>query len=468
MKFLLLLLTFLLGIQTPTEKWYFAWRDQTVIAFTASGETRPLASFDLEFARGYRLSATSALVTLYTDHEAQGLAIVTPDGVTSLRGEIDLEWIDRQGFDVLAYEHPYVVVTPNNCGFQWCRFGRPVWLVNIDALTIEVIADHVFVDSPQPLGLSGHLLRYARREYQDSFPWTLWERDLRTGQERSFYQFSSPIEDFAWPISLRTDNTGEFWYHSEPTVITAGEHPEFWRRLIRSDGSIEILDHIPEGEIPKYVWTLAGENILQQAIGCTRACRLDIRAASGGEWQTFTLSDNAYFEFVYPLSDGRVLARQYSGVIWILRESGAPLRMGVAHTLSPDFRWLLTAHDLSDLPTTYRVWDVQNERVVLEGIVTGGIDITYYEGGFLIDQYSLGMGQVIRTAARQGDEDPPPLLLYSHADGKTFEPPQSHYFDVLSDGSLLESRYQDGIYRVDLESGAETQILAAANVINLR
>jgi hypothetical protein len=465
MKSLFFLLILVFGIRAQSEKWYFAWRDQTPIAFTASGETRVLGEFDAEYARGFRLSDASALVGLYTGYDIHALAYLTPDGFTLLRGAVDLELLGSQDFEMLAYEHPYVVIMPNDCHFQWCQYSRPLWVANVNAGTVEMIALHVYGYTRQSLGLSGHLLRYARRKQATDTHWTVWERDLETGEERAFYDFISPMgREFPWPIALNADSSGEFWLHQEPAAFSGGE--EFWRRLIRSDGSIEILDHIPAGEIPQYTWTLADDWLLRQRIECTRACQLEARPVSGGEWQSFSISDNGYFEFIQPLGEGRALALQVNAITWILRASGPPLPLGRAHEISPDFKWLLTVHDPSDLPSTYRVWDVQNERVALEGVVKEGIRAAYYDGGFLIEQFSLGMGQTILTAARQ--EDPLPILLYRYLDGKTFGLQYSNYFDVLPDGSLLESRYEDGIYRLDLEGGAETLLVPEAQVVNLR
>jgi hypothetical protein len=465
-------LVFLLVVVIPVngsqydEKWYFGHNSDGVIAFTADGEMRLILETigSVEFIGRYRLGTSEALVTVTRDHRAEGLSYFTSEMAVPLEGDVDLTLLEAQGMDILAYQHPYIVIKPKGCRF-YCEWSQSVWLANLDTGHLEEIAPYVFIGEPQPLGMDSRYLRYAARSAPDVLRWELFERDLTTGEVRQFYRFSN-----SYPSTLRANPTGEYWFYHYPTIITAGERPESFSFLICADGSVETLEHMPEGIWSEIGWDMVGDAVMQWTQPCDTDCWLELRPVAGGTAQRFALPEPEYAEVVWHIDDDRILVEQ-DEVFWLLNASGANLRLGMnkegfGSVLSPDGQWLFTVDDNEALPSTFSLWNLHREQIVLVGFIEEGFSLDLLERGVFIHEFTLGMGDTIGFAKRA--QDSLGVTLYRYSDDAVFTlPSDAYYFDVLADGDILLSRYREGIYRLNPDADEERLLLDGVEALQL-
>jgi hypothetical protein len=157
-------------------------------------------------------------------------------------------------------------------------------------------------------------------------------------------------------------------------------------------------------------------------------------------------------------------------VYWLLHASGEYARLGMTIygpelALSPDGQWLFTLED-RETPTTFRLWNLQREEVVLEAPLEEGYSLDYLEHGVFIHEFTLGMGDNAGFAKRAQDSFG--VTLYRYRDGAVFSlSSDAYYFDVLADGTILESYSQDGIYRLNLEADEERLLLDGVTALYL-
>lgn len=481
------------------DLWYWAVRDATgeLISFSSDGRTKVLTRLEhpSDWIAGQRLDAAMALLMLFPRASTHlRLFILTPNAAHPL--DIDPEQLylsSRQRFDFVA---------GNGFRFQRLDEGRLVLHLQRDSylsfplrllidlrtfrvvplfeqdikqweekrlawvtsrLTVNEVGLHRFADH-------GKTLRYI--EYsEDGVMLTLRERDMLTGQERTFHTTSD--NDYA--VIANQDGSRWLYYRrdwSDVLLVTVGQAAAAAPVAIQTDLNLcrpsasiysdDILVH----DGCDTLWESGGDTFVSSAY-CRNDCVLrrfpdadliDVLTDPAQPSVEYRMPATAVIDRhqAYRIDARRLLIFTTVGQYWILDAEKGPRLAGylvwhVGRQLSPDRRWLVV-NRRSEIDQDYALLDVEREELVLERRRGGGfVSIFYLETGIILNDDP-------RRASRS--------VLYRFEDGATLSLPPARYFAMLPDRSLLYES-DGGIYRFDPERSLAVPILHEVSLIAL-
>lgn len=429
------------------EQWYFGVSVEEEVgalsAFNLHGDQRVLIDGGVNVGFSVRLGPQLALAVLEVDGE-RGIYRLTPDEATPLIPTFEM---DEALIPViyLAYHHPYLVGTPSG-GAE-----SPFLLFDLESNTIDRLSGlgWSYAGVEPKFSADGRVLRYLTwdpTEYDSYFDalWTLWERDLETGQERALHQLADVF------IGAHSDRYGERWLHSQKDSETDIRTYTFYY----ADGSSEVLAEIhEEDDQPTTKYLLYDDRLLEYATPCELNCQMVFTPLEGGEPVILNLPVITYDSFL-PFSwvDAEHLAIRLDEEVWLLGSDDTFTLLGFTTTsifggfrFSPDGRFVVVA-DARNHPEHYRVWDLHTQSVVVEEEIQPMIAVGFREGGTL----------VINTPPARHN-----TALYRYRDGITFQLPnsdQGSYVAVSPGGNVLYHQQEAteerpaGIYLYDPEA----------------
>ncbi|MBZ0284498.1 MAG: hypothetical protein K8L97_27410 [Anaerolineae bacterium] len=435
-----------------TQSWYWArTNDSGLVAYTQDGTINHLIESGVEDTnfRAWRLAPDSALGIITIANELK-LYHLTADAAQEIETPFPL--VDS-GWVVPAH-------TGNNIVLLSVLNVQEVlgMLVNVEQNSASPLTGQLsLIGVARPVfSADGLYLRYFSMNPETEV-WTIYERKLENGQEREIYT----IEGDTFPM-ISSDTAGDHWLYMQRDQETKLNR----FTLIQSSGVSELIAEDPREE--GIMRRIFGDALMTSNVFCEADCTIEMTPLIAGQpTMQFTLPVSG--SIVNPLRqiDDTHLLLQDDQTIWLLGADGFAEQVGYwnarsmiafDNAISPDSRYIL-AFESSDDPTTYQLWDISNQQVVLKrGDST--------ESVFLVQAF-YGEGGILVT------ENVQRFSLYRFGDGANIQLPESNgiYFDVLADGTVLynhsrsdEAREQ-GIYRYDPNSETFTLFVPDARSI---
>jgi hypothetical protein len=316
-------------------------------------------------------------------------------------------------------------------------------LLNLKAGKIEVLTGQVYnVGRGWPkFSKDGRYLRYLSRvgDEGDETVWTLWQRKLDSGEERSLATVTGLLP------SLSSDSFGDSWL-----LIQSGRNQPMITTLVNAAGQRRV---IAEESGAERQWRLLQQNdIFAYQPDCQADCILRAMPIPDGPARAFPLPNDetgkpVLVNYLTGVADNRLLLFTSGAGVWLAGVDSSPKRVGywspqkltlpIDQLVSPDGRWVLI---LDDEKTNWQVWDNMRQKYVAQGDPNRQyaiVGIQYYNQGFVVN------------------ENLQRFWLYRYADGATVTLPGERriYFDVLPDAHVLYAEYDSnaerGIYRYD-------------------
>jgi hypothetical protein len=260
----------------------------------------------------------------------------------------------------------------------------------------------------------GTRLRYLSRQDRDSQEWSIWERDLASGDERGIHAFASPF-----PV-IQASGTGDQWLYR-----TLQDNQMIYT-VVLSDGSSQVLAQVPVNNPadPMTVYQLYRDNLLIYTAPCLNACTIESRPLAGGSAVVFNLSSIPAPQ-VEPLAIGVVFIQDSfwrldaAGVLFLGRYQGGTFTQSPAELVSPDGTWVTATDDAGNI----QVRSVQTGNAGLSIPAAPRVRVRYGTNGILLTS-----------------EEPTRTHLYRFSDGLTAELPHNggdFYTEVLPDGTIF-------------------------------
>lgn len=435
--------------QEDVEEWRFAFMRGSIAAYNLKGEMNVVLEVD-EIISGARLGPQAALVEVVVD-DTTAIYKLTPDSAEPLVFDFDLE----------ALEHPLetlTLVSPD--GTHAVLFSSyslaPAALVNLETNTGELLTDLIL--HPQNccrFSADGAFLRYPSGKISEDEVWTLWERDLATGEERAIHEYTRAVP-------LTPDRYGEYWLYS----AGLNADTQTWSyTLVQADGTTETIDEFPATQEYAIYWTIMSDVMVAYNAACGEDCTVEVHPLPEGEPVTYSMPSTE--EHLVPLyrSDAGLLTWHQMAELWFLPagDSEAELigfsPMGLRYEIGN--RWVVVA-DAPD-STKFKVWDNLNQTFVMEDESAGDrmfSSLYENEAGFLLVDLSAAGA---------------PTYLYREGAGEVIKLPDGRYFELLADGSVLgwgevetEGELASGIYRYDPDTGESTLLVEEMAPLLLR
>lgn len=474
---LLLLLVFMCAIVFPSAAqdsddaatyWAVDQLTGDLTAFTPASDTNWLTRIqgDARPRQGWRVSPQRGFVFFEpTDGETQ-LYRLSPDSAELAMFELPegLEGVYPFTFN----EAVTVLLTIQPRGLDAIIASTMLVLDNETLATRLVLNLHY---QSAALSADGTKLRYARIEVQGDdveFTSVLTELDLATGEQHDVFTFPPNT------IVARPGEYGEYFLFLTSDRTTRQNVAS----VVDLEGSVQVISqYTPDSSVIQIPAMIEGTN---EYILYDPRCEENCPLTAG------TYDNDETYSFIAPVIDGTISPMHLivnglrdaellliSGEsLSLLKSDGSRIDLGkwVAQygatfdsILSPDGRYLLayvTDENTSDF--SYRVWDLEEERVVMEsdepdnfGIII--VNFTQPERGLLLSE----RGQRFRVY-RDGSVIDLPVV-----DG-------GFYYELLPDGSVLfvqnspDDELARGTYLYDLVSGEFTLLIPDAGAINMR
>lgn len=456
---LLLLLCLLLTVASPAtaqsnEQWFFAWDNESgaLVGYTVTGNIVPLLTIDPDFpSQAWRIAPDQALALVSTGGGV-GLYRLTPSGATAIAPQLGTETILSQISYLAAYRDPYAVLIASDGAYSTGL------LVNLTAGTIEPLTGESYaLLNTWKFSADGTTLRYISRPDREATTWSIWERELASGNELGIYTFESPFP------AIQTTPDGEQWLLSE---LAEGPRRQVYT-AINADGSTRVVDEIAldDPSQPLAVYSLLGNSQLSFAAPCSTDCTYTQLDLAGNPIATYAVA-NIPSAAVLPLGgiDAAHVLVLADNIFWRLDAAQAGQNVGRYDALqllslssalqSPDGRWLVSSDGVGGI----QLWDLVSGQAVFQRAAMGGVTVRYSEAGIII------------SAAVA----PQSAVLYRYADSQLVELPASpngFFMEALNDGTLLYTQGAEGegrpagIFRYNPADGA--YILVGLNVFPL-
>ena len=371
------------------ERWfYYANVNDGITAYNLAGENRVLIESGAgRFRPLFELDGQRWLATIEMDG-VSGLFILTPDGPVQLNAPMDINFfsgpvVARSGSHLVILESP--------------TFGRrPAALIDLDAQAVEPLTGLIWYtgyDFTPTFSADGNLLRYFSAASMDETEWTLWERDLSTGDERALHTIT--YDSQGGPL-LIPDEFGERWLLRE----IDRENDRFVHTLLFSDGSTEVISDTPRDEV--HFLHLVENYVVDYDFLCEADCTLVIWSLDGGDPVNYPLPDRLLQQTLGVLRhdevDGSIFVVA-GDEYWHLDPDGTSQFLGYRNVIQTqafpkphlgiqgvDRQWVVTA-DSEDEATVMRIWDVDGPELLLEADIEDVpfSSVRYQETGMLID-----------------------------------------------------------------------------------
>jgi hypothetical protein len=445
------------------EKWYFAtlWVGKgPLVAFTVDGDATILIEEEIDSGRvdSWRFDQQSGLALLYVNGK-EGLYHLTAQEAILLQLPPQIDDADGLShFIPIANSGPYVVIATDPTSP-----AAPAMLINLETNNINLLNGNVSKFRPAPaFSEDGKYLRYISwdpEEYEDyrDAPWTIWERDLISGEEQAAHNVTDAFG------SIAADHYGENWLyrindHDAELITYTVYHP---------DGSSEVFAEIEtvDNRIA-VVYNIYKNHMFSFDPQCETDCQVTFSPLNGGDSRIITVPDLEYpFRPLSWFGDSHLIAL-VDRELWFLGEDGtseligfwSPRQLFSEEIVSPDGRFVLALFSPDNDSDKFLVWDSQTQSVVVEGEMQVGALITYFDHGFLA------------TNGRMEN-----FAYYNYADEKLIWLPEvqagGRYVDVLPDGRLLylqlrtSQQREVGVYVYDPNTDTFTFINEYANLI---
>jgi hypothetical protein len=432
-----------------TAAWYYGWKFETgeLFAYDLAGNTVPLLTIDVDIQpRGWRLDGERALAVLSVGG-VTGLYILSSTGAQQVVPTLGAEAILPEVTRLAARSDPYVILVAESGAYG---IGL---LVNLARNLMEPLNGETYTPLDNwRFSADGTRLRYLSRQDRDSQDWSIWERDLASGDERGIHSFASPF-----PV-IQASGTGDQW------VYRSLQGNQMIYTVVLSDGSSQILAQVPviNPADPMTVYQLYRDNLLVYTAPCAEACSIEARPLAGGSAAVFALSaiPAPQLEPLTTLPDGLVVFIQ--DTFWRLNTaqvvslgiySAAVFTQPPAELVSPDGAWLAAL--------------TPDGNVHIVSTATGTAALSVPAGNRMQVHYDTH-GVLVTS------EDPRRTTLYRLSDGLTAELPHTggdFYTEILPDGTVFYvltapvGERPAGIYRYNPTDGAF--ILAAQDLFPL-
>jgi hypothetical protein len=445
------------------EKWYFAtlWIGHgPLVAFTVDGDAAILIEEEIDSGRvdSWRYDQQSGLALISINGE-EGLYHLTPQEAILLQRPPQIDDADGVShFIRIANSGPYVVIATDPTSP-----AAPAMLINLETNNINLLNGNVSKFWPAPaFSEDGKYLRYISwnpeeyENYRDA-PWTIWERDLISGEEQAAHNVTDAYG------SIAAGHYGENWLyrindHDAELITYTVYHP---------DGSSEVFAEIETVDNrPAVVYNIYKNHMFAFDPQCETDCQVTFSPLNGGDSLTVTVP-----EFEYPfrpqslVEDSHLIALVNRG-LWFLGKDGTSELIGFwvlnqvfsEEIISPDGRFVLAINSPDNDANKFLVWDSQTQSLVVEGEMQVGALITYFDHGFL--------------ASNGGMRN---FAYYNYADDTLLWLPEveagGRYVDVLPDGRLLYLQHgtseqrEIGVYVYDPNTDTYTFISEHSNLI---
>ncbi|NDJ77017.1 MAG: hypothetical protein GYB65_12245, partial [Chloroflexi bacterium] len=339
-------------------------------------------------------------------------------------------------------------------------FGGAV-LVNLDARTVDALAGtndlYYGWESNVRFSEDGRYLRYAS-ETEDE--WTLWERDLQTGQERAVYA--------DYPGT--GDRYGENWLSFRRVEV--GDDYVTRYVQVTLDGNETILASITDDDAVKTTIRMEPDGLISYDRNCLSdpgnemGCTLEYTPFDGSDPLVYMLPGDVAARDSSPrlfplLYDTHLLielhiredesSRRYTEY-WLLESDGAALFLGYNGRVLADGRIVMASERIAeedDETWPYRIWDT--DAMAYTAAVVGTPDygapglevVEFYNGIVFIEDLSDWRSSV-----------------YRFADQSAFSLPLGWYpvFHLLPDGTTFVLD-RNGLYHYDPATDTITPLL---------
>jgi hypothetical protein len=460
--FLLLLLlnnTQILAQEQEPEKWYWAWNRVTseLYAYSSNGDSNLLLAEVSNWSDDiWRIGDNQAMALLNVSDQLQ-MYLLDNIAAIPLSAQFDIEAliVAGSGLRFEAYHFPYMILT------TWIPLNKepykPALLVNLSTRHIKILSNSVSLGTCCVITNDGTAIRYASIE-GDYGAETLhiYELSLDTQIE----QMLSLVSGLSFVV--QTDSRGERWLIQEQNIDSSFLT---YHVLHTANGTSELIYERDPSEYYVSYYFDRDDLVSYQPL-CGTDCTVALQTIDGHTF-SYPLPDTpggASISSYYHTSDHKlIVGRLYD--YWILTPDAVPRFMdyrysGGSHlpsTTSPNGRFSLIAKT-QDYPQEQRMvidWETQEIVVTLDANLEDSVYMTYVREGFFVNSLNYGR-----------------RVMYHYADQTALELPDigyGHYFDMLSDGSVLYSTTTgasaDQIFRYFPQNNAT--ILLIDDMLNL-
>ncbi len=429
-RILLIVLVMLVGVSSAQDTdWYYAidFDAETVIAYTLDGEVRVLLE-DIEDVVQPFVRFNNGKLLL---NGGEG-GIYLVDGDTA-------EAVDLTGAFPLAVGVSHVVLADSP------RVGdSPLMLLNFETGQVEMLTGIIptfLFERCCRFSDDGEFLYYPSSA-DEGETWVLLQRELATGTEESVYVFESGGRS---PL-VASSSYGDYWLYR-----TAGADGEYV--VFTPDEELARLSQRGEND-EAFARFIFDDNLITVDLRCETDCTFTVDSLADGSSWSFDLPTSIPIDvFTQPSPNSLLLGQREA--LWSIfvgqspREIGyhSPQHLGLTYRqlLSPDENWFFALDDATS-PTAYRIWDVNNRRLVVN---------ESYDALFLLAFY--GQGGVVVSDTQEFTH----LYLYSAIDEKIElpMPDRGRYIDVISDDTGLVLDFEVGISVFNFVTGEETLLV---------
>jgi hypothetical protein len=297
--------------------------------------------------------------------------------------------------------------------------------------------------------------------HQGANDWQIIQRDLASGTEQVFFAPDVTFADDGLPDNIFTFTAGQQWYWRH--VDDATQDISF--NVVHNDGMNEVIQTYNRETPPPTRYAGYGDFIVQITPDCEEDCTLIVESVDD---EAVTLQRADHFPSSLTRPNETTFLMIDGTDYYLLKTDSPPQLIGVRspfvmlsdNILSPDDRWL-TLLDKEDDPEFWFIWDTLEQAPVY--VAPNPPDDLFFI--YRISYYPTS--QMIHVGYGRTDT----FVIFDYTTGEAMTLPiveneTRSYFEVLSDGAVLLTRYDRetstplGIWRYDPMTEEMTQVLA--------